>query len=132
MRRCAWYAFVLGALGGAAYVLLALPVSAMLGAGQVALDFSLVVPVAIAFALNIVTFVIGTACLVPVGRVRSVFWSAVGGTIVVAPAMAVWGPLHGAPGIAWAAALSQLTVLVIQCLSLAGYLRRGGRGGSRH
>lgn len=131
VRRCVWYAFVLGALGGMAYLLLGLPVSAVLGAGQVTLDFSLVTPVSIAFGLNIVTFVIGTACLIPVGRVRSVFWSAVGGTLVVAPAMAVGGPLHGAPGIAWAAALSQLTVLVIQCVALAGYFRREGRASER-
>lgn len=123
IRRSARFGLGLGAAAGAAYAALAVPVGGLLGANQVDLDLLLVVPVAIAFGLNVITLVFGSGCLIPAGRARTVFWSAVTGTSVVIPAIALLAPVYGVYGVAWAAAASQLAVLTTQSISLWRYLR---------
>ena len=117
-------ALVLGAVASALFVLFAYPAVAILSAGKIAVDSSLVVPIGAALGMNVATLVIGNTCLLALRAGREVFVSALGGTAAVVGLLAVLPSIMGPSGVAWAVAGAQLTVLLIQVLALRRKIRR--------
>lgn len=123
VRAAATRSALFGALAGVAFICGAPVVSLVLGAGEVTFDLSLSIPLGIAFGLNVITLLVGSACLVPLDAARAVFWSAVAGTIVVIPGLVVGGSLLADLGVAWAVAMAQATVACVQTVALVTVLR---------
>jgi len=96
-----------------------LPVmSGPLSAGGIEVDLAMSVPFAGALMFVVVTGVIGPACLVALGRARSVALSTVAGALAGVPVAFVFGIGWGAEGVAWSVVLAEGVVLTYQVLAL--------------
>lgn len=118
VRKAFYTAIMLGALGGTCFSTLGPFASQILGAGQLVLGFELTVPFGVAFGLNIVSLIVGSACLMVVDRQRDVAASALIGMIVSVPLLLLGIHSFGLVGAAWAVALSQAAVCAYQVSSL--------------
>lgn len=126
VRLTAKTAFVAAFAGGSGFVLAAPHVGSFLGAGSVQVGLDLGVPLGMAFSLNVLTLIVGTSCLLPLGRSRTVFLSAASGAAVILPALGLLSALGGPTGVAWAVVVAQAAVAGVQLVGLARASRSEG------
>lgn len=116
-------ASIIGILAGIAFASLGPYVGKILGANQVALDVRLVIPMGLVVLISTISHCTGTACLVALGRVKAMGFSALLGVIVGLPALFGFTIVWGGPGAAWAIVLAEATVLSYQARVLIIELR---------
>jgi O-antigen/teichoic acid export membrane protein len=99
------------------------PASRLFSFGEIAIDYHLSVPVALIFGGVATSQAIGLACLIPIGRGRSLATSTVLGALLGIPLILLGATQSGAVGVAWAVALSEIAVATYQLLVVAAALR---------
>lgn len=110
IRRVATLAPAVGLLGGLILALLVPWASSLFSRGEILVGFSLSVPFGLVLAAVVVAQIIGLACLIPLGKGAALATSTTVGAAVNVPLMFVLGVAFGAPGVAWAVALSEVLV----------------------
>lgn len=123
MIRSVQGAVFIGAAGGVIFAFLVPIVSPLLSAGQIALDFSLTVPIGISFFAVAVSQVVGLACLMFLGESKAVAISTVLGAVAGAPLVIASAIFAGLPQIAWSVAISELIVTSYQLIVLRRKLK---------
>ncbi|MHA7987252.1 polysaccharide biosynthesis protein [Rathayibacter sp. CAU 1779] len=116
-----------GVVGGLLIATLTQPVAGLLSGGEIVVPFSLSVPLGFAFLFVATSAVIGYACLVPIGRARSLAGSTVVGALVGAPLIVVFAALHQPVLVAWSVALSEAVVATYQFAVLRAEIGRRER-----
>lgn len=96
----------------------------LLSHGEIALGLDISLPFAVVFAAVSVTQVFGLAFLVQLGRSAALAKSTVVGAVIGVPMIIVGAVLFSAHGVAWAVALSEITVLIYQLAVVIAELRR--------
>ncbi|CEI24139.1 hypothetical protein FAM22020_000744 [Propionibacterium freudenreichii] len=99
-------------------------VARLLSHGEIAFGFDISLPFAVVFAAVSVTQVFGLAFLVQLGRSAALAKSTVVGAVIGVPMIIVGAVLFSAHGVAWAVALSEITVLIYQLAVVIAELRR--------
>ena len=118
---------VLGLAGLAGFALLGPFVTQILFGTALAADFATCFWFGLAFLFISVNTSTGSHWLVPMGRIRAVFWSTVAGAAVGLPAMlALSISLQGAGG-ALGLAIGEFVVCAVQAIALLGLMRRDRR-----
>ncbi len=92
--------------------------------GEIAFGFDISLPFAVVFAAVSVLRVFGLAFLVQLGRTAALAKSTVVGAVIGVPMIIVGAVLFSAHGVAWAVALSEITVLIYQLAVVIAELRR--------
>lgn len=105
---------ILGAVGIAALGPLAVSI---ISQEHIAFGFDLSIPFALIFAIVSTSQVVGLACLVQLGKARSLAISTVLGAALGVPALVLGTVLFGVHGAAWALLASEIVVLVYQLFS---------------
>lgn len=125
VRYVLYRALGLGGAAGALFAVLAPIFAVFLGAGVVSVEFSLSLPLGIAFGLNVITLIVGSSCLIPLGAKTAVFWSAVGGALIVGAFFSILIPLQASQpvAIAYVVAIAQAGVMIVQLTALVRLLR---------
>jgi hypothetical protein len=127
--QTAWtIALCLGAIGCIGYWLVGPQLSQWLGGGLLSINWSLSIPMGIAFGMNIVSTTTGVACLVALGIEKHITISAAIGTAIAI--VSIW-PLtqgFGGQGTAWAVAAAQLSVGTYQSIVMWRHLNGMGKG----
>ncbi|MGO2938792.1 MAG: hypothetical protein ACTICQ_14685, partial [Glutamicibacter arilaitensis] len=116
-----------GALAGAGFGVLAVPLASVLGLGQVQIDVWLAVTSGIILGSTVCSQTLGMACLVAMGKRRELFLSVASGAILCA--IVVW-PLTanlGAIGAGVSVALAEFTVATVQGVVLLRALGRSAK-----
>lgn len=93
--------------------------------GQIELSWSLAIAMGVIVSSILMTGVIGLACLVALGRTRTVAVSTVVGAGLGLPLSIVGAEASGAEGVAWSVAVAELAVLLVQAAALRGEFRKG-------
>lgn len=112
-----------GVAGGLAIALLSPLASLLLTGGTISVPFALSAPLGLAFVFVATSGVIGYACLVVLGRARSLAVSTVCGAIIGTPLILVFGIIGLPIGIAWSVAVSECVVATYQFGTLKSTLR---------
>ncbi|WP_196298990.1 lipopolysaccharide biosynthesis protein [Propionibacterium freudenreichii] len=99
-------------------------IARILSQGEIAFGFDISLPFAVVFAAVSVTQVFGLAFLVQLGRSAALAKSTVVGAVIGVPMIIVGAVLFSAHGVAWAVALSEITVLIYQLAVVIAELRR--------
>lgn len=131
--RLATYAGVLfGAIGGIAIAFLSPVVSPIITDGNLYVPLDISIPLGVAFVGISVSAVVGYACLVAVGKVKTLSVSTLIGAIIGAP-LIIWSAvLESLPYVAWAVAISELCVAGWQVAILGFSLRCSTRFSRKH
>ncbi|WP_243063512.1 lipopolysaccharide biosynthesis protein [Humibacter sp. RRB41] len=124
MKYATWAGLGFGIVGGALVALLTRPLAWLLSGGEIEVPFALSIPLGVAFVFVASSAVIGYACLVPVGRARSLAASTVVGALVGAPLIIVFAVLHLPVLVAWSVAVSEAVVASYQYSVLRRELSR--------
>ncbi|MDK9592293.1 hypothetical protein [Propionibacterium freudenreichii] len=112
-------------IAGAACIFLLGPWFArILSQGAIDFGFDISLPFAVIFAAVSVTQVFGLAFLVQLGRSAALAKSTVVGAVIGVPMIIAGAVLFAAHGVAWAVALSEITVLIYQLAVVIAELRR--------
>ncbi|MCR2801712.1 hypothetical protein QNO21_02995 [Microbacterium sp. zg-Y818] len=121
---------VIALIGGGLIAGLSPLASVLLSAGKLEVPWQLSLPLGVAFVGVGVSAVVGYACLVAVGRVRSLAVSTLIGAGVGAPMILVFAASGSVSLVAWSVAVSELCVAGYQVSVLWRELRMrgGGRG----
>jgi len=127
MRHATWAGLGFGIVGGALVAFLTQPLALLLSGGEIVVPLSLSIPLGTAFVFVASSAVIGYACLVPVGRARSLAASTVIGAAVGAPLIILFAALHLPALVAWSVAASEAVVAVYQYSVLHRELARRTR-----
>ena len=109
--KAAIAALFFGCLSFGVFAVLAPGASGLLGGGAVVLGFDISIPLGIAFGLNVVSFMVGVSCLVPVGGRTAMAQSAAGGAVAALLFVVPLTIIFSAEGTAWGAALVQFIVV---------------------
>ncbi|MFT4111048.1 hypothetical protein [Propionicimonas sp.] len=110
-------------LGATLFVLLANPVAGWLFHGEVTLSRSAIVAFTVVIVAVVMSRCTGIQCLATAGRLRVVAFSTIAGFCIAVPLIILGGQLFGADGTAWAVATTEVVVLCIQSVALAGFFR---------
>ncbi|MGW9629786.1 lipopolysaccharide biosynthesis protein [Agromyces sp. NPDC055520] len=121
-------ALVLSAAGGLAYALFGPAVSRILSGGTLEMPFDLALPMGVALAAMLSSQITGFACLTAFGLTRVLAKSTLAGAITGACLLVPAAIVYGVVGLAWALALSELVVLVVQLGALRPHLKRARNG----
>jgi O-antigen/teichoic acid export membrane protein len=124
MKYATWAGLGFGIVGGALVALLTRPLAWLLSGGEIEVPFALSIPLGVAFVFVASSAVIGYACLVPVGRARSLAASTVVGALVGAPLIIIFAVLHLPVLVAWSVAVSEAVVASYQYSVLRRELSR--------
>ncbi len=124
MTSAAMAGAAFGVLGGCAVAFLAKPLLWILSAGSVDAPLSLSLPLGIAFVFVGTSAAVGYACLVPLGRERSLAVSTLLGAVVGAPLILLLAACALPVGVAWAVAVSEAAVTTYQCAVLMTEVKR--------
>lgn len=89
-----------------------------LSAGKLEAEWALIVPFSLAFGLNVITLISGSAALIPLGKTHSVLLSSVAGALTITLMLCVLLNSYREIGVAWSLATAQLMVAVVQFISL--------------
>lgn len=109
--RIATYTGVfLGVVGGIAITFLSPVISPLLTAGNLHVPLELSIPFGVAFIGIGTSALVGYACLIAVGKVRTLAVSTLIGAGVGAPLIVLFAVLESVPHVAWAVAISELCV----------------------
>lgn len=96
----------------------------VLSSGQIRITFAMSTPMAVVFGSVAVSQAIGLACLIPIGKGQSLVASTVLGAVLGTPLILVGAYTHGAVGVAWAVAVSELVVATYQLIVVRRFLSR--------
>lgn len=122
--RLAMYAgILLGAVGGIAIAFLSPILSQLLTAGNLHVPLELSIPFGVAFVGIGISALVGYACLIAVGKVRTLAVSTLIAAGIGAPLIVLFAVLGSVPYIAWAVAISELCVAGWQVVVLLRALR---------
>lgn len=127
MRYATWAGLGFGLLGGALVAALTRPLAWLLSGGEIDVPLALSIPLGAAFVFVASSAVIGYACLVPVGRERSLAASTVVGALAGAPLIILFAVLQLPVLVAWSVAVSEAIVAVYQFSVLRSELSRRER-----
>ncbi|WP_105030132.1 lipopolysaccharide biosynthesis protein [Arthrobacter ruber] len=116
---------LLGVLGGAGIALVLPWGSMLLSNGRISVGLGLALPIGVVFAGVAVSSVVGLACLIPLGQGRALAASTVLGAAVGVPLIVLAAAFVGPASVAWAVALSELTVAGYQVAVVRRVLRHG-------
>ncbi|MHA7191141.1 hypothetical protein ACX80N_12725 [Arthrobacter sp. MDT2-16] len=94
----------------------------VLSSGQIPIPFGMSLPMALVFGSVAVSQAIGLACLIPIGKGRSLVNSTVLGALLGTPLILVGAYLLGPIGVAWAVAFSEAVVAGYQIVVVRRYL----------
>ncbi|MEX0152432.1 lipopolysaccharide biosynthesis protein [Microbacterium sp. LMI1-1-1.1] len=109
--------------GGACIVLLGPWAAGLLSQSAIPFGPELSVPFAVVLFAVTLSQVLGLACLVQLGRARDLAASTLLGAVVGAPMLVAGALAFGAPGVAWALALSEVLVVLYQGAVIVRLLR---------
>lgn len=113
-----------GLFGGCAVAVLSPWISPLLTAGNLEVPFSLSIPLGVAFVGIGTSAIVGYAGLIPLKQVRTLAASTMLGSLLGAPLILVFALLGSTPLVAWAVAISEVSVAVWQTIVLFGTLRK--------
>lgn len=116
IRRVSTLAPVVGLLGGALLAVLTPWASSVFSRGEILVGFGLSIPFGLIFAAVLVAQIVGLACLIPLGKGAALAKSTAIGAALNVPLMFALGAGFGAPGVAWAVAISEVIVASYQIL----------------
>lgn len=109
--RIAMYSgVILGTIGGIAIAFLSPALSQLLTAGRLRVPLELSIPFGIAFIGIGISALVGYACLIAVGKVRTLAVSTMIAAGIGAPLIVLFAALGSVPHVAWAVAISELCV----------------------
>ncbi|ANS26434.1 putative membrane protein [Rhodococcus opacus] len=131
VRKAYISTLVMGVLGGLSFGLCIPFASHVFGGGDIPIGYSLGVPVAIAFAANIVSLTTGVSCLLPLGLERHITLSAALGMCIALISIFPLVSGYEEIGAAWAVAGSQVIVAAYQSVILTFHLNRMGEASGR-
>lgn len=110
MRMASLWAIGIGVIAGGLIAVLSPSASILLSGGSNVVPLQVSLPLGVAFIGIATASVVGYACLVALGRVRTLAVSTVTGAAVGAPLIFLSGLIGSVQAIAWAVALSELCV----------------------
>jgi len=113
-----------GFIIGAVSIVVTYLLSGVISHGQIALGFSTAVPLGLAVMMLFIAGIGGNSVLVMFGRVRQVFSAGAIALIVLVVVSVLLAPSMGAPGIFWAFAASETSVVAYQSIVIARELRK--------
>ncbi|WP_146361436.1 lipopolysaccharide biosynthesis protein [Arthrobacter yangruifuii] len=102
--------------------------SSLLSQGEIQVGLDLSVPMGVVFGAVAVSQVVGLACLIPLGEGRALAVSTVLGAAIGVPLIVTGALTLGVSAVAWAVAVSELSVAVYQLGVVRRYFRRQPRG----
>lgn len=114
IRRVLLVIPVVSLTGGACVMVLGPWTAAVLSQAAIPFGLELSAPFAVILFAVTLSQVLGLACLVQLGRTRDLAASTILGAAVGAPLLVVGAIVFGAPGVAWALALSEVLVVLYQ------------------
>lgn len=95
----------------------------LLFVGEVVMENSAVLAFSIVVACVVLSRCTGIQCLAVLGKTWTTAASTIVGFVVSVPLVLVLGTTHGAVGVAWGIAVTEITVLSVQVFALVGTVR---------
>lgn len=123
VRSATLLSFSLGAAGAFALVLLSDLAAQLLTHGEIELQGQIMVAFGIGFLAVTVSGTVGLACLVALGRLRALSLASWGGAILGVPSLLLAAVFYDAVAVAWAVALAEGVVALLQLIFLRRALR---------
>jgi O-antigen/teichoic acid export membrane protein len=114
---------IMAVLAGFFFVLLGPAVSQRLGADAIVVGLGLLVPAGLALAVNSMSQTTGLACLMAVGKKRTVALSMTVGAGVCVSMLVLTTMIWGVGAAIWCVAVAEITVLSMQLFGLRSQLR---------
>lgn len=110
-------------VGGICVIVLGPWAAGLLSQSAIPFGPDLSIPFAVVLFAVTLSQILGLACLVQLGRARDLARSTLLGAVIGAPLLIVGALASGAPGVAWALALSEVLVVLYQAVVVVRILR---------